>query len=159
MKLLLSIFLFASVTQGADKYLAFTTDYPPFYDTVGFDWLSRLEVFRLFDGQAKTHAFSHGGYSYTVRWGAQPPVVGVLEAGQVLAQIDLSQLLKKAGEYQAEHLGSPIPHGMLVEEVKTAQGRLRVYLEAISAEETSGVLDVHHLKCDVLFSRPAAKVR
>jgi hypothetical protein len=157
MRTFLFLLGFASVTHGTDKYLAFTTDYPPCYDTVGFDWLSRLEVFRLFDGQTKTHALTHSGHTYTVRWISQPPTVDVQEGGEILARIELSALLKRAGEYQNTHLGSPIPQNLLTEEAKTPKGRIRVYLEAISAEETGTSLEVHHLKTDVLFSSEREK--
>ncbi len=160
MKLLLTLLLHLPITHSADKYLAFTTDYPPFYDTVGFDWISRLEVFRIFDGQSKSHAFSQGNHPYSVRWVSQPPKVSVLEAGELLAEVELSDLLKKAEEYQASHLGSPLPQALLTAEAKGPRGRLRVYLEALSAEQSGeGVLMVHHLKCDVLFARQEPKAR
>lgn len=133
-------------------YVSLTTLYPPEYDVAGFDWLSRFEFFRTFDGDAKSHAVIHGGRTYQVEWKASPPRLRVRDA-QVDAEMDLTELMKNARAYLDKHPGvRGIPQALLTQERTVAGGVVRVYIEDLSMESPDEPR-VLHFKADVLFRR------
>jgi hypothetical protein len=147
------------MTQGAGlfaSYVSLTTLYPPEYDVAGFDWLTRFEFFRTFDGDGKSHSVTHGGRTYEVKWKASPPRLLVRDA-QVDAELDLTELMKNARRYLDSHPGAKgLPQAMLTQEVATNGGVVRVYIEDLSMESPEDPR-VLHFKADVLFRRLARK--
>ncbi len=109
-------------------YTHFTTDFPASYDTRGFDWLSRLEVFRIFDGPRKSHPVGNG---FEVHWEEAHRRVSVRRAGSEIVGCDLHG----------------ISHHCFVCDARQGNSRLRVYVEDLALEDTK----VLHLKADVLF--------
>ena len=145
------LFLVAVVTQGAwsapSRYLAVRTDYPSVYDVKDFDWLTRLEVFRLFDGAGKFHTVEQAGRKFEIHWNAQVHEVSVQQSGRVLAKFELRPLVESLREGR-----SIVPQKTLTLEVSSPAGQARLYLEDISAEwPPDGALQLHHVKGDLLF--------
>jgi hypothetical protein len=140
------LFLTRSVTAN---YFAFRTDYPAAYDVSGFDWLSRLEVFRIFDGAGKSHTFEKGGRSYSVVWSAGENRITVLENGNRAVDFALLPLLEKL-----RGTAAPVaPQATLTLETASPRYRARLVLEDISLEWSEATPVLHHLKADLLFHR------
>jgi hypothetical protein len=149
--------LFCQITQGVNRYFAFTTDYPSSYSIQGFQWHSRFEYFRLFDGGGKKHVVEDSGNTYEVQWNAERMRFSITQAEKVLASIGLEHLIQRAQAYQEAHPRVPVPQKVLTEEHESPQGKLRLYVEALSAErDAGGKPQILHLKADVFF-RTSAK--
>lgn len=138
------------LTRGASaNYFAFRTDYPAAYDISGFDWLSRLEVFRLFDGTGKSHTFEKGGRRYAVVWDARENRVSVVENGKPTLAFDLLPLLRRL-----RAASRPVsPQTDLTLDVSAPPYRARLVLEDVSLEWANDAPVLHHFKGDLLFHR------
>ena len=133
-------------------YLTFTTDYPAAYDIAGFDWLSRLEVFKVFDGEGKEHRFRHGGKQYRVQWVAAPLEIRVWEDKKQVAAVALRPWLEKL-RVQKESKKA------LTQETCNQWGCLKIFIEDISARWNGAEPPVlYHLKADILY-RSSQRVR
>ncbi len=141
-----SVFL----TQGVGAaYFAFRTDYPAVYDVTGFDWLSRLEVFRIFDGPGKSHAFERDGRKYAVVWNAEANRITIEENGNGVVVFALRPLLERL-----RTLGTSVnPQSVLTLETSAPLYRARLVIEDVSLEWGEGTPILHHLKGDLLFHR------
>lgn len=141
----------ALLTQGVNAtYFAFRTDYPAVYPIAGFDWLSRLEVFRIFDGSGKTHAFENSGRKYSVSWDTGKNEVGVDENGKRVLVFALSPLFEKLRSNGAPAV---VPQPALTLETSAPGYRARLLLEDLSLEWEMGKTILHHFKADLLFHR------
>jgi hypothetical protein len=138
------------LTQSAQAGQAWhaTTDYPPVYDVSGFEWMSRLEVFRVFDGDRKSHTLVHSGRSYRVEWTSEPPSVAVVSRGSSW-RVGLDGLFARARRHSMDTPG-PVPHALLAQETRQNKARLRVNVEDISVDADGKLL---HFKAEILFGR------
>lgn len=135
------------LTHSAEAaYYHFTTDYPPVYETVGTDWLSRLEVFSVFDGKGKKHEFMRAGHRFEIQWDALANRIRIWRDGKLQSEMDLQKVLDRAKQANA------LTQEILTEKVQ-GKGTLKAYFEDISVEwPEQGKPKILHLKADLLFS-------
>ena len=129
--------------HSESAYTTLTTDFPPVYDIAGFDWLSRLEYFRVFDGETKSHSFSYGGEKFTVVFDARALEVKVLEAGMERANWQLAPLIQQAGTIRKPSLA-----------LDARSKNARLVIEDIAIEDPARIL---HFKAEILFSSSKAR--
>src|SRR6478609_9018838 len=83
-------------------YLAYTVDYPAVYEAGGADFVTRLEVFRPFDGKAKSHRFRRHDGEYTLQWSVGANQITLSRSGLSLV-IDMAEVLARIERYLAAH--------------------------------------------------------
>jgi hypothetical protein len=144
----------ARSAPASGDYFAFTTAYPPVYDVRGFFTLSRLEVFRVFDGEAKAFSFPGPGGRYTLRWSTARGEIAIERGPDPVIVIPVAPLITRVRDYLAAHPGaSPqsLPQGVLTLDAGGAGLKARIYVEDGSARRCGAGWCWYHLKADVLL--------
>lgn len=153
---LLAMFLtqpvFASA-RSASRYESFTTDYPPVYSIAGFDFLSRLEIFKPFDGEGKTFSFRQPDGTYTVTW--QQPTARILlgKPNGATLTILIAPIVDKIEKYLAEHpevSRRALPQEALTWEQNEGGTRVKIYFDDISLRREGKKVTLYHFKADLL---------
>src|SRR5688572_4551827 len=123
------------VAPASAAYYAFTTDFPPAYDIKSYEWLSRFEYFRIFDGEGKNHSLRRDKTQFRVEWTSAPPILRVLKDGAEVGGLDFLPVFHRAREYKLAHPNSrSIPQSILKAEFQGKSGRALFYLEDVSLE-------------------------
>ncbi len=151
LRILLSLFL-GSAGYSAASYLAFTSDYPSHFPVEGFEWHSRLEFFRVFDGEKKSHSLRYRGVDYEVRWDARDLKVSVYSNQVEKVSVFLASMEARARTYLKQHGGTQVPQSLLTEQAENKNGKLLFLVEAASIENSDDSRKILHLKGDLLFS-------
>jgi hypothetical protein len=152
MRLILLSFWMGSFAYGASSYLAFTSDYPSHFPVAGFEWHSRFEFFRVFDGERKSHSLRYGGRDYEIHWDAERLRVSVHSNQFENVSLSLDSIESRARTYLKQHGGTQVPQSLLTEVKVTETGKALFYVEALSIEHSGEGRKVLHLKGDLLYS-------
>lgn len=154
MRWLSFLFLTTCAVAANAPYEAFTTEYPPVYAIAGFDTLSRLEVFRPFDGERKDFSFTRPDGLYTIAWEQPTARIVIGKAGGETLVIPLDPVVQKVETYLKTHPGlsaRAIPQEALTWEQTGAGLHARLYFDDLSLRRENGALTLYHFKADVLL--------
>lgn len=152
MRLILLFCFLGSAADSAASYFAFTSDYPSHFPVEGFQWHSRFEFFRVFDGASKSHAVQYRGVEYEVRFDARTLAISVYSGQKEQVAVSLAPVEKRAQAYLQTHKGLQVPQSLLTESAETPHGKAVFFLEALSIENVDEGQRVLHFKGDLLFS-------
>lgn len=139
----------ADATPGVA--FAYVSDYPPQYDVLGYDFLTRLEVFRPLENAKKAHSIGRKDGNYEVRWDGLRNWIEVVLDGKTLSSVSLEPVLRKLRATEgSEH---KVPQKLLTVVGSTSLGSIMVYLDDVSGEFFGDRPVIHHFKADVLVTR------
>lgn len=134
------------------EYLSFTTDYPPVYDISGFDVISRLEVFHVFDKSEKSHSFSWRNRTVKVAWLRDPGRIEIVSNKKLLISIEIWELVERARAYLKNTPGSSkfsVPSEVLTLRKENARVKAKLIFDDVSVEVMKDQRIFAHFKSDV----------
>lgn len=128
------------------SYFSYTTNYPAQYQVEGYDLLTRLEVFHVFDLKPKSHSVTHKGISYKVEWAPEVSTIRILNQKRTLMEVDVKNFIT---QLQRKTPGNQIDQSKLTLTQQSQHLDIQIYFD-----DVSGMLapfEIAHFKSDILI--------